>query len=82
MEKIGRAYLDEVHRMEPLVRAMSLSSYEDEGLPQVFRAMLKARDWDEPSLGAFRHFQARFVIRRRFCLRRSRTISRRTVQSG
>ena len=61
VEKIGRAYLEEVHRMEPLVRAMSLSSYEDEGLPKVFSAMLKAPDWNEPSLGALRHFLVQHV---------------------
>jgi len=56
VDKIGRAYLEEVRKAEPAVRAMSLSSYEDEGLPPVFSAMLKAPEWDEPSLGAFRHF--------------------------
>ena len=61
VEKIGRAYLENVHRMEPFVRAMSLSSYEDEGLPRVFSAMLKAPDWNEPSLGAFRHFLVQHV---------------------
>ncbi len=61
VETIGRAYLGDVHRMEPLVRAMSLSSYEDEGLPRVFSAMLKAPDWTEPSLGAFRHFLVQHV---------------------
>ena len=40
----------------PVTRAMSLSSYEDGGLEKVFAAMLTAKDWDEPSLGAFRHF--------------------------
>ena len=61
VEKLGRAYLDEVRRTEPLTRAMSLSSYENGGLPQVFRAMLSARDWNEPSLGAFRHFLVEHV---------------------
>jgi hypothetical protein len=61
VEKIGRAYLNDVHRIEPLVRAMSLSSYEDEGLPRVFSAMLQAPDWDEASLGAFRHFLVQHV---------------------
>ncbi len=56
VENLGRAYLAEVRRMDPLTRAMSLSSYEDGGLETVFRAMLSAPDWDEPSLGAFRHF--------------------------
>jgi hypothetical protein len=56
VESLGRAYLAEVHGMDALTRAMSLSSYEDGGLEKVFRAMLLAPDWDEPSLGAFRHF--------------------------
>jgi hypothetical protein len=33
-----------------------LSSYEDGGLEAVFRAILTAPDWNEPSLGAFKHF--------------------------
>ena len=56
VDGLGRSYLAEVRRMDPLTRAMSLSSYEDGGLETVFRAMLSAPDWDEPSLGAFRHF--------------------------
>jgi len=54
--RLGRSYLAEVHGMDHLTRAMSLSSYEDGGLEKVFGAMLSAPDWDEPSLGAFRHF--------------------------
>ncbi len=61
VEKLGRAYLENVHRVNPLVRALSLSSYEDGGLPRVFSAMLRAPHWDEPSLGAFRHFLALHV---------------------
>jgi hypothetical protein len=56
VEQLGRSYLAEVHQHDPLVRAMSLSSYEDGGLETVFRAILEARDWDSPALGAFRHF--------------------------
>jgi hypothetical protein len=56
IESLGRAYLAEVNQFDPITRAMSLSSYEDGGLERVFGAMLKAKDWDEPSLGAFRHF--------------------------
>ena len=56
IESLGRAYLAEVHKFDPVTRAMSLSSYEDGGLEKVFAAMLTAKDWDEPSLGAFRHF--------------------------
>jgi hypothetical protein len=53
---LGRAYLEEVHRVDPLTRAMSLASYEDGGLERIFKAILLARDWNEPSLGAFHHF--------------------------
>jgi hypothetical protein len=56
VDDLGRSYLAKVHGMPPLVRAMSLSSYEDGGLETVFRAMLSAPDWNEPSLAAFRHF--------------------------
>jgi len=56
VDNLGRAYLAEAHQFDPVTRAMSLSSYEDGGLEIVFRAMLSAPDWDEPSLGAFRHF--------------------------
>jgi len=56
VNELGRSYLAKVCGMRPEIRAMSLSSYEDGGLETVFRAMLSAPDWDEPSLGAFRHF--------------------------
>ena len=56
IESLGRAYLAEVNQYDALTRAMSLSSYEDGGLEKVFGAMLTAKNWDEPSLGAFRHF--------------------------
>ena len=56
LEKLGRSYFAEVHRHAPLVRAMSLSSYEDGGLETVFRAILKAPEWDSPALRAFHHF--------------------------
>jgi hypothetical protein len=56
VDNLGREYLAEVSRMDPLTRAMALSSYEDGGLEAVFRAILKAPDWNERSLGAFKHF--------------------------
>jgi hypothetical protein len=56
IESVGHSYLADVRQLDPLTRAMSLSSYEDGGLEKVFRAMLLAPHWDEPSLGAFRHF--------------------------
>ena len=56
IENLGGAYLAKVRQFDPVTKAMSLSSYEDGGLEKVFGAMLTAKDWDEPSLGAFRHF--------------------------
>ena len=56
VERLGQSYLAVVRPHDPLVRAMSLSSYEDGGLETVFRAILKARNWDSPALGAFHHF--------------------------
>jgi hypothetical protein len=56
VERLGRSYLAEVRRLDPFTRALSLASYEDGGLETLFRAILTAPDWDESSLGAFRHF--------------------------
>lgn len=56
IDALGLAYLEEAHKHDPITRAMSLSSYEDGELEKVFAAFLTAKDWDEPSLGAFRHF--------------------------
>ena len=59
VDDLGREYLAEVSRMDLLTRAMALSSYEDGGLEAVFGAMLKARDWNEPSLGRVQAFPGR-----------------------
>jgi hypothetical protein len=56
VDNLGREYLAEVSRRDPLTRAMALSSYEDGGLEAVFSAILTAPDWNEPSLRAFKHF--------------------------
>jgi hypothetical protein len=56
VERLGLAYLSEVRRIDPLTRVRSLPTYEDGGLEKVFRAVLRAEDWDEPSLRAFHHF--------------------------
>jgi len=56
IDELGREYLEKVAPADRMTRAMSLSSYEDGGLETVFEAMLTAPDWDEPSLGAFKHF--------------------------
>ena len=56
VDKLGRKYLEIAGSADDLTRAMSLSTYEDGGLEVVFRAFLTAKDWDEPSLRAFKHF--------------------------
>jgi len=53
---LGESYLAGTRKLDRLTQAMSISSYEDGGLEKVFRAILRAPDWDEPSLQAFRHF--------------------------
>jgi hypothetical protein len=53
---IGNAYLDKVRAADDATRALSLPSYEDGGLENVFRAILQAQRWDGPLLEAFKHF--------------------------
>lgn len=56
VSKLGAAYLDATRKVDPMARIISLPSYEDGGLERLFKAILRAPDWDEPSLAAFRHF--------------------------
>ena len=56
LEEIGRAYLATTRGMDPETRALSIASYEDGGLENVFGAILTARHWDGPLLRAFQHF--------------------------
>lgn len=56
VQALGIAYLDYSRLVDPVARALSISSYEDGGLEAVFRAILLAPDWSNPSLAAFRHF--------------------------
>lgn len=56
LESIGNAYLILTRPLDPATRAVSLPTYEDGGLEQVFRSILRARHWDTPLLGAFKHF--------------------------
>jgi len=56
LEAIGESYLAGVRAMDKMTRASSIASYEDGGLEKVFRAILKARDWNDPLLEAFKHF--------------------------
>ncbi|HLI20243.1 MAG TPA: hypothetical protein VKV32_03940 [Stellaceae bacterium] len=55
-EEAGARYLRAVRAMEPLTRALSISSYEDGGLERVFGAMLNSPPFDHPVVGAFRYF--------------------------
>jgi hypothetical protein len=57
----GERYLGRVRKMDDEVRAMSIASYECGGLEQVFRAILKANQWDTPLLEGFRHFLVKHI---------------------
>jgi hypothetical protein len=55
-EALGQVYLAEVRSTDRLTRALSIASYEDGGLEQVFRAMCRMPVVANPALRAFRHF--------------------------
>jgi hypothetical protein len=61
VERLGAAYLAEIRRTAAETRVRSLPSYEGGGLERIFSAVLRARDWDEPSLAAFRHFLVGYI---------------------
>jgi hypothetical protein len=61
LERIGRVYLDKVYKLDDIVRAASIGSYEDGGLERVFRSILTAPDWSSPLLEAFGHFLAQHI---------------------
>jgi hypothetical protein len=56
LERAGEAYLQKVRQMSAKSRAVSIASYEDGGLESVFKAFLRAPDWNSDTLRAFRHF--------------------------
>ena len=56
LQQIGERYLHATRTLPELHRALAISSYEDGGLEAVFRAILRAPDWNGPGLDAFRHF--------------------------
>jgi hypothetical protein len=56
VDALGADYLAAVRAVSDDTRIMSLPSYEDGGLERVFTAVLRAQDWEEASLKAFRHF--------------------------
>ena len=61
LETIGQSYLAEMRATDEMSRAVSIASYEDGGLENVFRAILTARHWDGALLGAFKHFLAEHI---------------------
>jgi hypothetical protein len=60
-EAQGAQYLAEVRAMDDLTRAVSIASYEDGGLERVFRAFLRAPNFSNPALKAFRHFLSEHI---------------------
>jgi hypothetical protein len=61
IEKAGEAYLARSRLMDDTTRVMSIASYECGGLESVFRAILRAPDWNTRLLQAFRHFLVKHV---------------------
>ena len=57
----GERYLAYVRQFDAEVRAMSIASYECGGLEHVFRAILKAEQWDTPLLEGFQHFLVKHI---------------------
>jgi hypothetical protein len=61
LEVIGKTYLATVRAKDKTSRALSIASYEDGGLEEVFKSILKARCWDGPLLQAFKHFLSEHI---------------------
>lgn len=58
---VGAVYLEATRSMDPAARASAIASYEDGGLENVFTAMLRFPDWNNPLLRAFRHFLSEHI---------------------
>jgi hypothetical protein len=56
LEATGLTYLTTVRSADETSKALSIASYEEGGLEQVFRAILTAPHWGGPLLRAFKHF--------------------------
>lgn len=56
----GERYLEEVKKISPAARAMSIVSREKE-LSGIFAEILKAKDWSAEGLGAFRYYLERHI---------------------
>jgi hypothetical protein len=61
LSRSGEAYLDRARSFPDEVKALTIASYEEEGLKNVFRAILRAPRWDTPLLAAFRHFLEKHI---------------------
>ncbi len=53
---VGAGYLRKTRALSQEASALSIASYEDGGLEKVFRAFLRAQQWQDPLLQAFKHF--------------------------
>lgn len=61
LAKFGSRYLAAIEKVDNQTRALSIASYECGGLETVFKAMLRARHWNSPLLGAFKHFLQKHI---------------------
>ena len=57
----GNRYLAHIRGLDPVARALSISSYENGGLERVFTAILQAPDFENPALRAFRFFLSEHI---------------------
>ncbi len=57
----GERYLTTVRGLTPLARALSIASYEEGGLENLFSSILTAPAYSNPALAAFRYFMAEHI---------------------
>jgi hypothetical protein len=57
----GQHYLARIRQCDDVARSLSIASYEDGGLEQLFRAILTCAHWDNALLRAFQHFLSEHV---------------------
>jgi hypothetical protein len=61
IDAAGQQYLARTRSVDERARALSITSYEDGGLENVFTAMLRAMHWETPLLQGFRHFLEKHI---------------------
>jgi hypothetical protein len=61
VEYQGHEYLAATRNLDPICRAKSIASYEDEGLCRVFQAMLRAPYWEGTTQRAFQFFLRKHI---------------------